>query len=162
MKIKVLIIGLIVFSSLLVFTEALATDPEVLQGYPNFRETSNNSGGGLNLIDRLGDLNISNSGGSSGGSSGGKDFKGIVGIIISSIFNPLVLLFLGLAVLYFMWGVLKYVRRGESDSDAAEGAKMMAYGIFAIFVMISVWGLVTILVNTFGLETSALPPPALK
>lgn len=97
-----------------------------------------------------------------GSGSGGQDFQDIVSLVIGSIFNPLVLLFLGLAVLYFMWGVLKYVRRGESDSDAAEGAKMMAYGIFAIFVMISVWGLVTILVNTFGLETSALEPPALK
>jgi len=98
----------------------------------------------------------------SGGNSGGQDFQDIVNLVISTILNPLILLFLGLAVVYFMWGVFKYVGKGESESDRREGANMMMYGIVAIFVMVSVWGLVTILINTFGLSTSVPTVPALK
>lgn len=94
--------------------------------------------------------------------SGSQDFKGVINVVISSIFNPLIILFLGLAIVYFLWGVLKYVRHGESESDRTEGIMMMTYGIVAIFVMISVWGLVTILINTFGLDTRLPPVPTLQ
>jgi hypothetical protein len=100
--------------------------------------------------------------GTGGGNSGGQDFQDIVNLVISTILNPLILLFLGLAVVYFMWGVFKYVGKGESESDRREGAQMMMYGIVAIFVMVSVWGLVTILINTFGLDPSVPNVPALK
>jgi len=116
------------------------------------------SGSSNPLRDSLSNFNISNL----GGGSGGQDFQNIVNLVISTILNPLILLFLGLAVVYFMWGVFKYVGKGESESDRREGAQMMMYGIVAIFVMVSVWGLVTILINTFGLSTSVPKPPALK
>ena len=66
------------------------------------------------------------------------------------------------AAVYFMYGVLTYVRRGEDEGDRAKGISMMWYGIVAIFVMISVWGLVYILINTFNLDTSAPPIPKLQ
>ena len=116
------------------------------------------SGSSNPLRDSLSNFNISNL----GGGSGGQDFQNIVNLVISTILNPLILLFLGLAVVYFMWGVFKYVGKGESESDRREGAQMMMYGIVAIFVMVSVWGLVTILINTFGLSTSVPTVPALK
>jgi hypothetical protein len=107
--------------------------------------------------------NISNALGGSGSNvaSGSKNFQSIVELIISSILNPVVALLIGLAVVYFMWGALKYVNRGHDDG--AEGVKMMTYGIFALFVMVSVWGLVYILINTFNLSSSSVPtPPALQ
>ena len=49
-----------------------------------------------------------------------------------------------------MWGVLRYVTAGESEDKMKEGKNMMIYGIIALFVMISVFGLVRILLNTFA------------
>ncbi len=106
--------------------------------------------------------NVNNAFGGNGSNvaSGGKNFQSIVELIISSILNPVVALLVGLAVVYFMWGALKYVNRGHDDG--AEGVKMMTYGIFALFVMVSVWGLVYILINTFNLSSSTPDLPALQ
>ncbi len=97
-----------------------------------------------------------------GGSGGGKDFQGIVSLIISSILNPVVALLVGAAVVYFMWGVLTYVKRGSEEGDREKGIQMMSYGIMAIFVMVSVWGLVYILINTFQLGNPQPPIPVLQ
>ena len=53
---------------------------------------------------------------------------------ISDILNMLIPLIIGLAVVYFIWGILKYVTAGEGDSKA-EARSVMIYGIIAIFVM---------------------------
>ncbi|GMQ95222.1 MAG: hypothetical protein BMS9Abin13_335 [Patescibacteria group bacterium] len=91
------------------------------------------------------------------GFSGG----GLGGVIqtIGNIIGALIPLLIGLGALYFIWGVSKYVLHGEDATKREEGRSMMIYGIIALFVMVSVWGLVNVLVSTFGLE-SVLAPPA--
>jgi uncharacterized membrane protein YidH (DUF202 family) len=69
--------------------------------------------------------------------------------IINSIVIPLIV---GIAGVWFMIGVIKYVTAGESEEGRKAGRNMMIWGIIALFVMISVWGLVNILVETFGLS----------
>jgi hypothetical protein len=97
-----------------------------------------------------------------GGNAGSKDFGAIVKLIINSILNPVVALLIGFAVVYFMWGLIVYVRRGGEEGDRTKGIQMMSYGIFALFVMVSVWGLVNILINTFGLSSSVPALPELQ
>lgn len=99
----------------------------------------------------------------SGGSSSNPDFKGIVNLVIKNILDPVVILLIALALVYFMWGVLTYVGRGAEGGDRTKGIQMMSYGILALFIMVSVWGLVYILINTFNLNSSSIPtPPKLK
>lgn len=69
--------------------------------------------------------------------------------------NSLIPLLIGIAVLVFLWGVVKYVTAGDDAEKRKAGGALMAYGILAIFVMISVWGLVNILVDTFSLDNTA-------
>lgn len=72
--------------------------------------------------------------------------------------NYLVVLIIGMTVLVFMYGLMKYMFKGrESDSARTEGRKLMLWGIIGIFVMISVWGLVGILSNTLGHTSNAIP-----
>ncbi len=76
------------------------------------------------------------------------DFKCVVSFFTNSI-NLLIPLIIGVAVLLFIFGLLKYMSAG-GDSDAVKEARnYIIFGIIALFVMISVWGLVHILVNTF-------------
>ncbi|MCC6290489.1 hypothetical protein IT398_00205 [Candidatus Nomurabacteria bacterium] len=91
-----------------------------------------------------------------------KDFAYLVNTLITKVLNPLSYLFLAVAVAYFLMGVLKYVRQSGSDDDREEGRKMMIYGIVALFVMVSVWGLVNVLGGTFNLDNNSLPVPSLS
>ncbi len=72
--------------------------------------------------------------------------------------NYLVVLIIGMTVLVFMYGLMKYMFKGrESDAARTEGRKLMLWGIIGIFVMISVWGLVGVLSNTLGHTSNAIP-----
>ena len=88
--------------------------------------------------------------------SGGdkNSFGSLVNTFISGVLNPLVYLFVGAGVVYFLAGVLKYMRKASDDKEHEEGRKMMLYGIIALFVMVSVWGLVRVLQGTFVLDNS--------
>lgn len=84
------------------------------------------------------------------------DFKSLIELIITGILDPLLFLIMGLSVLYFFWGVSLYVLHAGDESKRTEGRQVMLYGIIALTVMVSIWGLVKILTDTFGLE-SAIP-----
>lgn len=76
-----------------------------------------------------------------------------------AIINILVVLAIGVAIIVFFWGLITYlVKAGEEKS---KGLQLMLYGIVAIFVMVSIWGLVRLLVNTFlpGVSNNPLPAP---
>ncbi len=58
-----------------------------------------------------------------------------------------------LTVLVFLWGLFQMVR--SSDGAAREEARgYVIWGVVALFVMVSVWGLVNLLVRTFNLENT--------
>ena len=87
---------------------------------------------------------------------------GLFGILslFSKFIAALVPVVIGVAVLMFLLGVLKYVT--AKDENAQKEARMkMLYGIIALFVMVSVWGLVNILGETLNLQNSAPNPPAI-
>lgn len=60
--------------------------------------------------------------------------------IITSTLIPLAF---ALCLLYFFWGVAKYMREGaRSDQAAAEGKRIMLWGIVGLFVAFSIWGII--------------------
>lgn len=59
-----------------------------------------------------------------------------------SLVEMLIPIVSALALLYFFWGVAEYVR-SIGDSGKTEGKSKMLWGIIALFVMFSVWGLVS-------------------
>lgn len=97
-----------------------------------------------------------NSGGILGGLSGSGAVESntvggiIYGTIIDSILTPLTVLIVSLAVVFFLWGVFKFMLRDEDNRE--EGKQFMFWGIVGIFVMVSVWGLVNIFSSTFKLN----------
>lgn len=81
--------------------------------------------------------------------------------LIGSTMKSITPMIVGLAVLYFIWGVLSFVMN-SGDEDAQKAARsQMLYGIIAIFVMVSVWGLVGILSGTFGFTNQVIDAPTL-
>ena len=77
------------------------------------------------------------------------DIVNTIGNLISQITPVLV----GLALLYFFWGLAKYVLSAGDEDSKAEGRNIMIWGIIALFVMVSVWGLVQVVASTLGVST---------
>lgn len=76
------------------------------------------------------------------------------GIINDSII-PLIF---ALATAMFVWGTVKFfIVNVDEEAKRAQGKQFMIWGIVALAVMLSVWGLVAILGSTFNLDTSVLP-----
>ncbi|MCE9585039.1 pilin [Candidatus Nomurabacteria bacterium] len=72
---------------------------------------------------------------------------------IGSLLNSIVPVLIALGVVYFIWGVVSYVISDDEEAKKA-GKDRMIYGIIGLAVIVSVWGLVSILKNTFGLGGS--------
>ncbi len=83
--------------------------------------------------------------------SGGKlgDLFNYATCIISTSVIPLLFV---LATAIFVWGVVQYVINDQEEAKRAKGRSFMIWGIIALTVMVSIWGLVGILRNTFGID----------
>lgn len=76
-----------------------------------------------------------------------QNFQDLVYLVVSFI-NTAVEVVIAFAVLGFMWGVFQYIYTDHA-SKIEEGRKMMVWGIIALFVMVSLWGILRILTDTF-------------
>ena len=70
---------------------------------------------------------------------------GIVGGIIA-LAIPVVI---SLALLYFFWGLAKFILHADDENEREKGKKIMVWGIVALFVIVTVWGIIAVLQNTF-------------
>lgn len=69
--------------------------------------------------------------------------------IVTDILIPLAF---ALCLLYFFWGLAKYIRMGAvSDKAAEEGKRIMIRGIVGIFVAFSIWGIIIFIQNELGI-----------
>jgi len=84
---------------------------------------------------------------------------GNIGFVIcklSSVFNSIIPLLVALGVVYFVWGVITYVIN-DSEEAKKKGKDRIIYGIIGFVVIVGLWGLVSIVVNTFGLRGVSSP-----
>lgn len=79
---------------------------------------------------------------------GGPDAFSLLGTI-SNIFSILIPILITLAVVWVIWGVIKYATAGDDETQAS-ARKTIISGVIALFVIVSLWGLVAILNTTFG------------
>lgn len=82
--------------------------------------------------------------------------------LIQRFINALIPLLIGLATLYFIYGVFTFVASKGDEDARKEGRDRMLSGIIGLAVMVSVWGLVAILTNTFGIDSAQpIKPPSI-
>jgi hypothetical protein len=67
-----------------------------------------------------------------------------------TIVNLLVPIVSTLVVVFFFWGLAKYVLAAGDDEKAKEGKSIMIWGVLALFVMTTVWGIIAFMQNTVG------------
>ena len=92
----------------------------------------------------------------------GTNLSGLSSLITSlgGIIKQIIPLIFAVAVIYFFWGLIQFLK-AAGDSKAHEaGRNHMIYGIIAIAVMVSVYGLISWLQSTLGISTvTSLPLP---
>lgn len=80
-------------------------------------------------------------------------FSSIVSKLLSAM-NMLAILLIGVAAFLLVYGIFRYIAAGADEKRRTEGRKLFLWGLIALFVMISFWGLVRILLNTFFSSSS--------
>ena len=78
---------------------------------------------------------------------------GITDVVITII--PIIV---GLAVLVFFWGIVKFIYHAGDEKAVEEGKMLMVWGLIVIFVMFALWGILGYFQYQLGLDvdTSSL------
>ena len=87
-------------------------------------------------------------------------FGEIVGFVTKTV-RSLIPLVMTLALLYFLYGAAQYILESKDEGKREEGRQVMLYGVLALFVMVSIAGIVQVLSNSLQLNNAQLPLPRL-
>ena len=74
---------------------------------------------------------------------------------VKRVLDSLLPVLFGLAVILFFWGLVRFIWNANNPEARAEGRHEMIWGVVAIAVMVSVYGLVAVLQDVFGLTSGA-------
>lgn len=72
--------------------------------------------------------------------------KGINRVII----NPLIIFLFALAMVYFLYGVARYLLSPDNEEIRKASKSHMLWGIIGMFIMVSVFGIMTLILNSLG------------
>lgn len=89
------------------------------------------------------------------------DVSSLIGTI-KTLIESVIPLLMVIATVIFLWGIISYIMAAGDEEKVKEARSYIIYGLIGLFVMVSVWGLVGIIANTFGLSSSGGIPTGLK
>lgn len=75
-------------------------------------------------------------------------FGKVLDPVIENLINPVVLFLFGLAVVYFVFGVVQMIRNGDDPAARETGRKHMFFGVLGMFIMLSAWGIIYVISAT--------------
>lgn len=84
------------------------------------------------------------------------DLKGFVNFLISTLITPFISLMLGAAIVFFMWNILGILKHSDQPEELAKMKQQAMWGIIAIAVMVSMWGLIYFFTSSANLNNNQL------
>ena len=107
----------------------------------------------------FGGTNISISSNNIGNGLGGSPLMKLLGTA-QLLVSRLVPFMVGLAVVVFFWYLIQFIWKANEDpGKREEGLKGMGYSLLAIFVMVSVWGIIAMASSVLGVSVGGGLPP---
>lgn len=76
----------------------------------------------------------------------------LMGSINKVIINPLIYLLFAVAIAYFIYGLAKYLLSPDNEELRTSSKQHMLWGIFGMFIMIAVFGIMNLILGTLGVE----------
>lgn len=64
-----------------------------------------------------------------------------------TVINALQAFFIALAVVGFLWGVVKFIKNADNETEREKGKTFMIWGIIAFLVLVSLWAIVRLVVE---------------
>lgn len=71
---------------------------------------------------------------------------------VTLIIDPAILVVFAAGFLLFIYGLVEFLVAINQGGDTTEGKNHMVWGIVGMLIMISVYGIIALLDNTFGLD----------
>jgi hypothetical protein len=78
---------------------------------------------------------------------------------LQDLIAALIPLLIGVALLGFLWGLVQYIFKAGDEKARGEGKQIMFWGVIALFVMVSVWGIIGVLQSSFFDGADVTTPP---
>ncbi len=75
----------------------------------------------------------------------------LLGKINQYILNPAIILLFVIALLVFFWGLVEFIYKAGSDDGRETGKRNIVWGIVGMVVMVGVYGIIRLVLNTFGI-----------
>ena len=82
-------------------------------------------------------------------------YKVILGRINTYIINPAIVFLFSLALVFFIYGVVEYLAQADKADARAKGQQHMIWGLVGIAIMFGVFGILNLIVRTFGFTSPA-------
>jgi uncharacterized membrane protein len=76
------------------------------------------------------------------------NYASIIGKLVEFLDETIVPILIGLTVVYFLYGVMKFVKSAGDQKARDEAKNTIMYGLIGLAVMVTVWGLVAIIANS--------------
>jgi glucose uptake protein GlcU len=81
----------------------------------------------------------------------------LLGKIADLILNPLIILGFVIATIFLFYGIAEMIWKADDSGGLEKNRDNVKYGIIGLFVMFSVYGILNLIVHTFGITcTSAI------
>ena len=79
--------------------------------------------------------------------------SGLLFKINDLILNPIIKLVFAVAFLVFFYVVFELISKETGDKNREQGKKKIMYGLLGMFIMFSAYGLIHLIINTFGIRS---------
>jgi len=79
------------------------------------------------------------------------DGKEVMAKLVGSIIDPLILLIFSAGIFMFTWGLVIFLTQLDNPEGRQTGVRHMIWGIAGVFIMATVFGIISIITETFGL-----------
>jgi hypothetical protein len=71
---------------------------------------------------------------------------------VFALVNQVIPMLLALAVLVFLWGIVKFIANASDPEARSGGIQHMIWGMIGLFVMVGFWGIIGYVQESFNLN----------
>ena len=71
--------------------------------------------------------------------------------VAAEIINPIITLLFMSALLVLFWGIVEMIWKSDSEEGRTTGRKHLIWGVAGMFIMVAVYGIITLIKGTIGI-----------
>jgi hypothetical protein len=75
--------------------------------------------------------------------------------IITYVIDPSLRVIFTLGLFLFLWGIIEFLWGVKNGEASQKGKDHIVYGLLGMLIMVSVYGIIALIVNSFGLNISS-------